>query len=171
MEKFAPHYPLEALKAAVRKLGIDAFTATAIGNASMRTPAYCLQCDDGTLLEQGARAMAFAYRGKNLMAPAVRGWHCPVCGECEFDEGEGERYSEALDAFAAQVDEEEAAWLRSIRKKLGLKQAEAGKLFGGGASAFSEYERGKTQAHKSTILLLRLLEKHPELLKELLPSA
>ena len=60
-----------------------------------------------------------------------------------------------------------AAELRAIRKRLGLKQAEAGKLFGGGTSAFSEYERGKTQPHKSTVLLLRLLDKHPELLKEL----
>lgn len=59
-----------------------------------------------------------------------------------------------------------AAEMRDIRKKLGLKQAEAGKLFGGGVSAFSEYERGKTQPHKSTILLLKLLNKHPELLDE-----
>lgn len=106
--------------------------------------------------------------GKSLTVPAVQGWHCPVCGECEFDEGEGRRYSAAVDAFAAAVDAEEAAWLRSTRKKLGLKQAEAGRLFGGGMSAFSEYERGKTQPHKSTVLLLRLLDKHPELLKELM---
>lgn len=135
----------------------------------MRTPTYCLQCDDGTVLEHGVRDLVFAYRGKSLTVPAVQGWHCPVCGECEFDEDEGRRYSAAVDAFAAQVDAEEAAWLRSTRKKLGLKQTEAGQLFGGGVSAFSEYERGKTQPHKSTVLLLRLLDKHPELLKELTP--
>ena len=56
--------------------------------------------------------------------------------------------------------------MRDIRRKLGLKQAEAGKLFGGGVSAFSEYECGKTQPHKSTVLLLKLLGKHPELLDE-----
>lgn len=133
----------------------------------MRTPAYCLQCDDGTLLEHGIRDVQFAYRGRNLTVPNVQGWHCPVCGECEFDEGEGQRYSAAADAFASAVDREEAAWLRATRKKLKLKQAEAGQLFGGGISAFSEYERGKTQPHKSTVLLMRLLDKHPELLKEL----
>ena len=37
----------------------------------------------------------------------------------------------------------------------------------GGVNAFSEYERGKTQASKSTVLLLKLLDKHPELLKEI----
>lgn len=127
-----------------------------------------MQCDDCTLLEHGIRELVFTYHGNNLTVPDVQGWHCPVCGECEFDEGEGQRYSAAVDAFAADVDAEEAAWLRSVRKKLKLKQAEAGKLFGGGISAFSEYERGKTQPHKSTVLLMRLLDKYPELFKELM---
>lgn len=134
----------------------------------MRTPPFCLQCDDGTMLDHAVRDLVFEYRGRSLTVPGVSGWHCPVCRECEFDDGEGQRYSAAVDAFAAQVDAEEAAWLRATRKKLGLKQAEAGKLFGGGVSAFSEYERGKTQPHKSTVLLLRLLDKHPELLREVM---
>lgn len=128
---------------------------------------YCLQCDDGTALVHGSRDLAYSYRSRTTTVPAVSGWHCPVCGECEFDDGEGKRYSEAVDAFSAAVDRELAASLRAIRKKLGLKQAEAGRLFGGGVNAFSEYERGKTQPHKSTVLLLNLLDKHPELLKEL----
>ncbi len=127
---------------------------------------FCLQCDDGTVLKHTARDLVFTYKSRKLSVPKVRGWHCPVCAECEFDDDEGKRYSAALDDFTAKTDAEEIAWLRSIRKKLGLRQAEAGKLFGGGVSAFSEYERGKTQPHKSTVLLLRLLDKHPDLLKE-----
>ena len=72
-----------------------------------------------------------------------------------------------MDKFTKRVDASFVQSMRAIRKKLGLRQAEAGKLFGGGASAFSEYERGKTQPHKSTVLLLKLLDKHPELLDEL----
>ncbi|MDR1349546.1 MAG: type II toxin-antitoxin system MqsA family antitoxin [Zoogloeaceae bacterium] len=34
-----------------------------------------------------------------------------------------------------------------------MKQSGAGTLFGDDVSAFSEYERGKTQPRKSTILL------------------
>ena len=131
----------------------------------MRNPAFCLQCDDGALLEHGERNLSFTYREHVLAVPQVSGWHCAVCGECEFDDGK--RYSTAIDEFSAAVDLEIAESLRTIRKKLGLRQAEAGKLFGGGASAFSEYERGKTQPHKSTVLLLKLLDKHPELLDEL----
>jgi hypothetical protein len=36
-----------------------------------------------------------------------------------------------------------------------------------GLSAFSDYARGKTQAHKSIVLSLKLFDRHPELLKEL----
>ena len=56
--------------------------------------------------------------------------------------------------------------MRVTRKKLGLRHAKVGALFGSGASAFSEYERGKTQPHKSTVTLLKLLDRHLELLAE-----
>ncbi|MDD4930442.1 MAG: type II toxin-antitoxin system MqsA family antitoxin [Gallionella sp.] len=128
---------------------------------------FCLQCDDGTLLEHARRNLSFTYRDHALTVPEVSGWHCPACGECEFDDGEGKRYSDLVDTFCASIDHEIADSLRVIRKKLGLRQSDAGKLFGGGATAFSEYERGKTQPHKSTVLLLKLLDKHPELLDEL----
>jgi len=127
---------------------------------------FCLQCDDGTALVHEARDMRIELEGQSVTVLAVSGWHCPVCGECEFDVGEGERYGAALDGLRAQVNASTAALLRDTRKKLGLRQAEAGRLFGGGMSAFSEYERGKTQPHKSTVLLMRLLSRHPELLDE-----
>ena len=133
----------------------------------MSNDKFCLQCDDGTLMAHEKRNLTFTYRDHELTAPQISGWHCPVCRECEFDDSEGKRYSTLVDDFCASVDLEIAQSLRDIRKKLGLRQADAGRLFGGGATAFSEYERGKTQPHKSTVLLLKLLDKHPELLKEL----
>lgn len=128
---------------------------------------FCLQCDNRTALKHGAVDMTITIDELSVVVPHVLGWHCPVCGECEFDDGEGKRYSAALSELRKHADAERASMLRAIRKKLGLKQAEAGHLFGGGVNAFSEYERGKTQPHKSTVLLLKLLGKHPELLKEL----
>ena len=133
----------------------------------MRNPAYCLQCDDGSLLQHGAQDMMITIDGMSQTVPAVVGWHCPTCGTCEFDDGEGKRFSATLAALRQLADAQRAASLRAIRKKIGLRQADAGRLFGGGASAFSEYERGKTQPHKSTVLLLKLLDRHPELLEEL----
>lgn len=128
---------------------------------------FCLQCDDGTLLAHKAMDMLITIDDFSETVPEVAGWHCPACGECEFDDGEGKRFSAAMAALRKQADQHRAESVRAIRRKLGLNQADAGKLFGGGVSAFSEYERGKTQPHKSTVLLLKLLDKHPELLKEL----
>jgi HTH-type transcriptional regulator/antitoxin MqsA len=125
---------------------------------------YCLQCDDGTKLEHGVREVSLVVHGERYTVPGISGWHCPKCGECEFDPGEGARHSAELDRMMRARQAEE---IRAIRKKLGLRQSEAGALFGGGISAFSEYERGKTQPHKSTLLLFRLLNRHPELLREL----
>ena len=103
----------------------------------MGEPRYCLQCDDGTVLEHGTRALSFAYHGATTHVPDVSGWHCPVCGDVEFDAGEGERYSTVVEAFCAARDRELGATVRAIRKKLGLRQSDAGRLFGGGVNAFS----------------------------------
>ncbi len=125
-----------------------------------------MQCDDGTLLGHGAKDVTIINIDTlESTVSAVSGWHCPVCAECEFDDGEGQRYSEALSALRKLADKQRANELRAIRKKLGLRQADAGKLFGGGVSAFSDYECGK-KTDKSTVLLLKLLGKHPELLRE-----
>ena len=131
-------------------------------------PRYCLQCDDGTALVYSTKAVHGEVLGQPYTVEGVTGWHCPVCGEVEylFGDDSAARVGAAIDAAGAQARQRQAQELRDARKKLGLTQAQAGILFGGGASAFSEYERGKTQPHKSTVRLLRLLDKHPELLTE-----
>ncbi|MDR0780884.1 MAG: type II toxin-antitoxin system MqsA family antitoxin [Pseudomonadales bacterium] len=138
-----------------------------------REPRYCFQCDDGTVLVRATRDVTNDIEGELFVVKRISGWHCPVCGEVEFaqDDDSAERYSLALEAATTRANERKAQQLRSTRKKLKLTQAEAGCLFGGGMSAFSEYERGKTQPHKSTVLLLRLLDRHPELLNELMHTA
>ena len=129
---------------------------------------YCLQCDDGTELVLTTKNVTVSAKGVARVVPDIYGWHCPECGEIEFvDQESSRRHMDALDAVWKEAREREAAEVRAIRKKLGLKQAEAARIFGGGINAFSEYERGKTQPHKSTVLLLRLLNRHPDLLDEL----
>jgi len=134
-----------------------------------RNPRYCLQCDDGTVLRHETKDITSEVGGEPFFVAQVSGWHCPACGDIEFDlgSGEGRRVSDAIEAASARADERRAKALRATRKKLKLTQAEAGRLFGGGSTGFSEYERGKTQPPKSTVLLLRLLDRHPDLLQEL----
>ncbi len=130
----------------------------------------CAACGASGTVARGVRDLPFTYRNKSTVIPAVKGLYCAQCNEgfadAEYPQ-DWQRMSDAIDAFSHQVDAATASELREIRLKLGLRQSDAGKLFGGGATAFSEYERGKTQPHKSTVLLLKLLGKHPELLAEL----
>lgn len=70
-------------------------------------------------------------------------------------------------AFCDQVDRQAASELASIRKRLKLTQAQAAKLAGGGKNAFSRYEHGQAKPVAAVINLFKLLDKHPDLIKEL----
>ena len=54
--------------------------------------------------------------------------------------------------------------IRSLRRSLGLSQAEAGDLLGGGPRAFTKYEAGTTKPSTSVVSLLRLLQADPRAL-------
>ena len=53
-----------------------------------------------------------------------------------------------------------------MRKKLELDQREAGEIFGGSVNAYPWYENGKTKPPLALVKLLRVLDRHPELLGE-----
>ena len=65
---------------------------------------------------------------------------------------------------AASVD---PAFIVSVRKKLALDQKEAAEIFGGGVKAFSRYENGKTKPPLALVKLLKVLDRHPDLLAEI----
>ncbi|MCG5240961.1 type II TA system antitoxin MqsA family protein [Azospirillum doebereinerae] len=74
----------------------------------------------------------------------------------------------AFTDFVAVVDGSlPAPEVKRIRKKLGLKQDEAGRILGGGPMAFNKYERRKDQPTRAMANLLRLLDNDPSRLKEL----
>jgi len=60
---------------------------------------------------------------------------------------------------AAEALAERDGWL--------LAQREAAEIFGGGVNAFSRYETGKTKPPLALVKLLKVLDKHPELLAEI----
>ena len=113
-----------------------------------------------------SRDIPFDYKHEHLVVEQVRGWFCQLCNEALFDDGEGVRYAATLDGFVNAVDKRQVEEMLRIRRKLQLTQKEAAQLFGGGVNAFSEYERGITKPAKSTLLLLKVLDKHPELVDE-----
>ena len=60
--------------------------------------------------------------------------------------------------------------IRAIRQRLGLSQAEAGKLIGGGPRAFTKYEAGTVSPTASAANLLKVLDANPAAIATLLGS-
>lgn len=59
------------------------------------------------------------------------------------------------------------AYIARVRSELDLDQREAADIFGGGVNAFSRYENGKTKPPMALVKLLKLLDRHPDLLNEI----
>jgi HTH-type transcriptional regulator/antitoxin MqsA len=123
----------------------------------------CPLCVEGTLHE-GNRKQTLLYRGHEYEYMA-KGAFCDHChdGFPKFDKNE----EVAWVAFRDKVEAEEAAELARIRKKLKLTQKEAALRTGGGHNAFSRYERGEVKPVQAVLNLFRLLDHHPDLLREL----
>lgn len=108
-----------------------------------------------------------AYSGTKTKVEGLSGWRCSGCGEVEFDARSARAYAAAGDALVMTRRAKQADEFRRIRRKLGLSQVAAARLTGGGHNAFSRYERGEAAPLAAVVNLFRLLDKHPELLKDL----
>ncbi|MCD5982173.1 type II toxin-antitoxin system MqsA family antitoxin [Pseudomonas sp. CDFA 610] len=127
----------------------------------------CPSCG-ATELMHDRRDMPYTYKTESTLIPLVTGDYCPACGEVVLASFESTRVSNAMLEFNRQVNASlvDPAFITTVRKKLALDQREAAEIFGGGVNAFSRYENGKTKPPLSLIKLLRLLDRHPELLSE-----
>jgi len=107
------------------------------------------------------------HAGRKVKLEGLAGWRCIACGEVEFDAESARRYAAAGDALVLRERERQSKEIRRIRRKLGLSQVAAARLTGGGHNAFSRYERGEAAPLPAVIKLFQLLDKHPELLKDI----
>lgn len=127
----------------------------------------CPSCGAAELMHD-IRDMPYTYKAASTVIPMVAGDYCPACGETVLDAAESPRVSAAMLAFNKQVNASvvDPAFITSVRKKLALDQREAAEIFGGGVNAFSRYENGKTKPPLALVKLLKVLDRHPELLVE-----
>jgi HTH-type transcriptional regulator/antitoxin MqsA len=127
----------------------------------------CPNCGAAELIHD-TRDLPYTYKGESTTIPAVTGDFCPACGEAVFKPEHGDRYSQLLGQFQRQVNAAyvDPAYITRVRRKLELDQKQAAEIFGGGVNAFSRYENGKTKPPLALVKLLRVLDKHPELLGE-----
>ena len=127
----------------------------------------CPNCGAAELVRD-TRDMPYIYKGETTSFAGVTGDYCSACGEGVFDAEVSRRVSADMKAFGKQVNAAivDPAFISAVRKKLRLDQQEAAEIFGGGANAFSRYENGKTKPPLALIKLLKMLDRHPNLLAE-----
>lgn len=119
-------------------------------------------------LVHDTRDLPYTYKGEPTTIAAVTADFCPACAESITGMVESERVMREMQAFNKQVTAAivDPVFITSVRKKLKLDQREAAETFGGGVNAFSRYENGKTKPPLALVKLFKLLDRHPDLLRE-----
>ena len=128
----------------------------------------CPNCDARKVMSRfEGETFTIRHAGMTAKLDGLSGWRCGACGEVEFDADSARRYAAAGDELVLRERQRQSKEMRRIRRKLGLSQIAAARLTGGGHNAFSRYERGTAAPLPAVVNLFRLLDKHPELLKDL----
>jgi HTH-type transcriptional regulator / antitoxin MqsA len=114
------------------------------------------------------RDVPYTYKSESTTLPQVTGDFFRACDEYILDAAESRRTMNLMLAFNKQVNTSivDPDFIVRVRKKLDLDQREAGEIFGGGVNAFSRYENGKTKSPLALVKLLKVLDRHPDLLNE-----
>jgi HTH-type transcriptional regulator/antitoxin MqsA len=130
----------------------------------------CANCGAPGAVAFKGETYRVSHKGLSAEVKGLSGRRCSACGEIEFDARSSKRYAAAGDRPVLQARTAERSEIRRIRRKLGLSQAMAAELTGGGHNAFSRYERGEAAPLPAVVNLFKLLDRHPDLLKELTGS-
>jgi len=132
----------------------------------MTISVQCTSCGSFGMVRDENYTEVITHKGESVTLTGLSGWFCPACGDGWFDSKSSIRVSAAGDSLVLKARENRRHEVRRIRKKLGLTQKDAAAIFGGGPNAFSLYEKGKIEPHSSTLKLLHLLDRHPNLVDE-----
>jgi len=127
----------------------------------------CPVCGAAKLIHD-TRDLPYTYKGETTIIAAVTGNFCPACAESVLNAAESDRVMREMQAFSKQVNAAivDPNFIAKVRKKLDLDQRQAAEIFGGGVNAFSRYEKGKTKPPLALVKLLKILDRHPDLLPE-----
>jgi len=128
----------------------------------------CPVCGAAELIRD-TRDLPILYKGCHTTIAAVTGDFCPACNESILGADESDRVMREMRAFSKQVNAAivDPTFIANVRKKLALDQREAAEIFGGGVNAFSRYENGRTKPPLALVKLLKVLDRHPDLLNEI----
>lgn len=117
-------------------------------------------------MRRGDRDETLTFHGRSLTYRQP-GWHCEACGDGVLEDADNEVHDAALHELMALARNTPISPLvvRAAREAVGLSQRQAGKVFGGGPTAFHKYETAKAVPSLGMATLLRLALARPELFK------
>jgi HTH-type transcriptional regulator / antitoxin MqsA len=118
----------------------------------------------GAPMHRDVRPQTLSYKGESVTFD-MPGWYSDTSGESTHtgvDMKVSDRMLNRLKARTEGLLEPEE--IRRIRKKLGLTQADAGQIIGGGPRAFQKYETGDLLPSRAISSALVLLDHDPDAL-------
>lgn len=129
-------------------------------------PVMCDLCQEGTLeVKQGLNVVTYKDNSRNLEMSFCE---CNVCGSEMVLPEQTRDNKRRMTAFKKEVDGLLTGFeVRAFRERLGLTQADAAKIFGGGVVAFSKYENDDVSQSEAMDKLMRLAECFPQVLEKL----
>lgn len=121
----------------------------------------CDDCEVGSL-RPSTYADDFMHRGGTIHVTGLESYLCDQCGaDPVFADQARRNHCKINDARRLADGMLTGAQVREIRSNIGLTQAAAGELIGGGPMAFSKYERGEVIQSAVMDNFLRVLAVYP----------
>ncbi|MDO9429097.1 MAG: type II toxin-antitoxin system MqsA family antitoxin [Methylobacterium sp.] len=125
----------------------------------------------GQVMFRDTRPFTLHYKG-SVRTFDMPGWYCDGSGESIFTRADMKISDRELATLKATVENlATPAEVARLRKTLGLSQAKAGEIFGGGLRAFQKYESGETSTSRVMTNLLRVVSRHPEEVEQMAAEA
>lgn len=138
-----------------------------MASAEKILPDTMVSPETSEVLRRDVRPFVVTYKGKSRTVD-LPGYY-PENGDDGVHVGDDMEVTDA--ALRALKEEVEGipspTTIRRVRQKLNLSQREAGGILKVGENAFDKYERGLVEPSGPASQLLRLLDRHPELVEEL----
>ena len=123
--------------------------------------------ETGEILTRDVRPFTVTYKGQSIIVD-LPGYYPASNNEGVLIGDDMAAADEALRILKERTEGlPTPATIKRIRAKLKLSQREAGALFKVGENAFDKYERGLITPSGPTVQLIKMLDRHPELVDEL----
>ena len=127
----------------------------------MEKDSRCPICEEGSLSERTSKNRV-DYKGKAVELD-LHFSLCDSCGSEQVSVRQSRMNKRCMVAFKKRVDGLlTGSEVKSVRERLGLKQLDAARIFGGGPVAFSKYEADDVTQSEAMDRLLRVAVEVPE---------